>query len=174
MSGCKDPDTKVHFVVEKDVSIFAESRPMTSMKNDTAFNLSHVWNKDDRHSHMWSSGLSTVPFDSFSAVKRFFLPDGNTSVRTKHLKSADVFAMMSMEMIQSFARIGMSTKMTMFKAMGPASPKLHHISEPELRMSEDEVLELSSECFAKMVTEIGKYSEGVYQKFARKKVRPWN
>lgn len=169
VSGCEDPTTKVHFVVEKEGSIFAEPRSMKSMKYDTAFDLSYVWDKDNRHSRLWSSGLSVVPFDIFSTTRRFFLREGNTALRTKNLGSGDVFAMMTIEMIQSFARMGMSTKVKkMFEGMGTTSPIFHHISEPELRMSEDEVKKLSSDCFAKMLTEIGKYEEGVYQQFAKK------
>lgn len=168
VSECKDPVAKVHFVVEKTGSILAETRSMESMKHDTVFSLRGIWDKDDRHSHLWSSGLSVVPFDMFSETRRIFLPQENSVLARKQWTISNVFAIMSSEMMQVLTRMGMGAPALTktFHEMGAAAPTLHNISEPKLRMSMDEVLKLLETCFHRMLTEIGTYSEGVYKGWA--------
>lgn len=170
VSKCKDPSANVHFVVEKTGSIFAETRSMKSMKDDSVFNLIGIWDKDERHSHLWSSGLSVVPFDMFSETRRLFL----SREWRKNLTISDVFAIMSSEMMQVLTRMGMGMPIALTKMLleknAPAST-LHNISEPELRMSMDEVRKLLEICLRRMLTEIGTYSEGVYKGWAEEEAK---
>lgn len=174
VSGCKDPVAKVHFIVEREGSIIAESRSMQSMKDDKQFSLRYVCDKDDRHSRMWSSGLSVVPFDLFSTTRRLFIREENTDLLRNDKGCAFVLAAMTMEMTQVFSRMGMPTEMTSTANMtklsqemgGTLFHKLHPVSESGFRMSEHEVRTLLDDCFYRMITEIGQYSEGVYKKIA--------